>query len=58
MSRRRLKLPETVLDRAREVALVVPAKKPAPPPASPRGKLLPREKVIAALKRLKSHPMD
>jgi hypothetical protein len=57
-TRRRVKVPGTVLERAREVVASAPPKKPAPPPVVSRAKLLPREKVIAALKKLKSHPMD
>ncbi len=55
--KKRVKIPETVLARAKAAAEQAPAKKPAPPPtASQARKPLAREKVIAALKKL--HPMD
>jgi hypothetical protein len=55
-SPRRRRVPETVLERAREVAPAV--KRQGPAAAGAKAKVAPREKVIAALKRLKSHPMD
>jgi hypothetical protein len=56
-TRRKLRLPVEVLEKAR--AVVLADKKPLPPPrptvpGSPRA--LKREKVVAALKKL--HPMD
>lgn len=53
--KKRVKIPLTVLARAKTAAEQAPAKKPVPPPHQPR-KPLAREKVIAALKKL--HPMD
>lgn len=56
-SRRKPKVPQTVLERASQVAQA-PARRAPPAAPAPRGKPAPREKVISALKRLKSHPMD
>jgi hypothetical protein len=53
--KRRVKIPLTVLARAKTAAEQSTAKKPVAPPHQPR-KPLAREKVIAALKKL--HPMD
>jgi len=53
--KKRVKIPLTVLARAKSAAEQAPAKKPVPPPHQPRQPLA-REKVIAALKKL--HPMD
>lgn len=55
---KRLKIPATVLERARAAAVEqVPAKKPVVPAVSTRGaRPVTRAKVIAALKKL--HPMD
>lgn len=50
--RRRVKVPATVLERAKELAAPAPSTKKAATPA------VARQKVIAALKRLKAHPMD
>jgi hypothetical protein len=52
--RRKPGVTAAVLDRA--ASLVKEAPKPVPPAAPSRVKLLPREKVLAALKKL--HPMD
>ncbi|MFT3709708.1 MAG: hypothetical protein QM817_18935 [Archangium sp.] len=53
---KRLKLPTAVLERARAAA-TVSASKPQVPSAPPKRRVLtPREKVVAALKKL--HPMD
>jgi hypothetical protein len=54
--RRRLKLPTSVLERAKEATGAV--KKPLPPPAPMKTAAVSskRAKVIAALKKL--HPMD
>lgn len=54
---RRLKIPESVLERAKAAAEQTAAKKPAPPSQPKQGRQpLARAKVIAALKKL--HPMD
>lgn len=54
--KKHVKIPLTVLARAKTAAAEQStAKKPVPPPHQPR-KPLAREKVIAALKKL--HPMD
>jgi hypothetical protein len=58
MKQRRVKIPTSVLERAKAAVEQTPARKPAPP-AQPRASTkhpLAREKVIAALKKL--HPMD
>ncbi len=52
---RRLKVPDRVLERAK-AAVTVAAKKPTPPQPPVTRRLLPREKVERALKKL--HPMD
>ena len=52
--KRRVSVPTTVLDRAAELTRL--AVKPLAPPPPAKAKLLPREKVVAALKKL--HPMD
>lgn len=52
----KLKVPATVLARAKAAATIAPAKKPAPPAPVKAKKLMPREKVIRALQKL--HPMD
>lgn len=55
--KKRIKIPEAVLVRAKAAVEQAPAKKPAPPPvASSTRRPLAREKVISALKKL--HPMD
>lgn len=56
--KKRIKIPETVLARAKAAVEQAPAKKPAPPPPTPSTSRQPlaRAKVIAALKKL--HPMD
>lgn len=56
--KKRIKIPETVLARAKAAVEQAPAKKPAPPPPSTATSRRPlaRAKVIAALKKL--HPMD
>jgi len=53
-TRRVVKVPVVVLERAKAAAV----KKPAPQPTAPgrRKPVLAREKVVAALKKL--HPMD
>jgi hypothetical protein len=54
---KRLKIPSTVLERAKAAAEQSSAKKPLPPPLPRTAARAPaREKVIAALKKL--HPMD
>ena len=53
--KKHVKIPLTVLARAKAAVEQSPAKKPLPPPHQPR-KALARAKVIAALKKL--HPMD
>ncbi|MDX2011175.1 MAG: hypothetical protein SFW67_13330 [Myxococcaceae bacterium] len=50
------KVPVAVLSRARAVSVASAPKKPQPPEAPKAMKLMPREKVIRALKKL--HPMD
>ena len=50
------KVPVAVLTRAKSVATSDGGKKPHPPQAPRATKLMPREKVIRALKKL--HPMD
>lgn len=53
---KKLKLPATVLERAKAIAATT-AKKPLPPELPKQtAPLKPRDKVIAALKKL--HPMD
>jgi hypothetical protein len=54
--KKRIKIPEAVLVRARAAVEQAPAKKPTPPPHASPKKPIAREKVIAALKKL--HPMD
>lgn len=54
--KRVVKLPTTVLSRAKTAAAEQPSQKPQPPPLKTTRKPLAREKVIAALKKL--HPMD
>ena len=55
--KKRIKIPETVLARAKAAVEQAPVKKPAPPAqVSSTRKPLARAKVIAALKKL--HPMD
>lgn len=56
MRQKKLKLPSTVLERAKAVAATTSPKKPLPPEPARARPMLPREKVIAALKKL--HPMD
>ena len=52
----RMTVPIEVLERVKATGVSVRAQKPAVPPV-PKGRaLLPREKVVAALKKL--HPMD
>jgi hypothetical protein len=51
----RVKVPNRVLERAK-AAVTVAGKKPTPPQAPVTKRLLPREKVERALKKL--HPMD
>jgi hypothetical protein len=54
---KRVRIPSTVLERAKAAAEQTSAKKPSPPVAPRAGRQpLAREKVIAALKKL--HPMD
>ena len=53
--KKKLKIPTSVLTRAKAAVEQAPAKKPLPPLHQPR-RTLAREKVIAALKKL--HPMD
>jgi len=53
--KKKLKIPTSVLTRAKAAVEQAPAKKPVPPAHQPR-RALAREKVIAALKKL--HPMD
>lgn len=54
---RRLKIPTSVLERAKAAAEQSTAKKPVPPTQPRAGRQpLARAKVIAALKKL--HPMD
>ena len=54
--KKRIKIPEAVLVRAKAAVEQAPAKKPAPPPVVSTRRPLAREKVISALKKL--HPMD
>ncbi len=56
--KRRVKIPLTVLARAKAAVQQAPAKKPPPPPPAQGATRQPlaREKVISALKKL--HPMD
>ena len=56
MKSKRLKVPETVLTRAKAAASTVPVQKPQPPELPKVRRTLAREKVVAALKKL--HPMD
>jgi len=53
--KKKVKIPTSVLTRAKAATEQAPAKKPLPPAHQPR-RTLAREKVIAALKKL--HPMD
>ena len=53
--KKKLKIPTSVLTRAKAAIEQTPAKKPLPPAHQP-GRTLAREKVISALKKL--HPMD
>jgi hypothetical protein len=50
------KVPVAVLSRAKAVTVAHAPKKPQPPEAPKVAKVMPREKVIRALKKL--HPMD
>ena len=54
--KRKVKIPQAVLERARAAVEHTAAKKPVPPSAPRTQKPLARAKVIAALKKL--HPMD
>lgn len=56
MKSKRLKVPATVLERAKAAASATPVQRPQPPTLAQRRKPLAREKVVAALKKL--HPMD
>ncbi len=54
MQKRRLKLPAAVLERAKSTLLA--AKRPALQEGPKAKRATPREKIVAALKKL--HPMD
>ena len=54
--KKKLKIPQVVLERARAAAEGTPGKKPSAPPPPKHQRQLARAKVVAALKKL--HPMD